>query len=147
MSNNYVKEVIDNIRGFLSNEEEKDYSTYEEQFKKKTYTQKQWEYKMKATQMKENLRKKSTRLQKYEQEMTNLDNLEKMLEEEEELMYKRSWKKLLKNQKINRLIEYYEQPYEKILQIYTKIKDKDVNYDESEGKIKNIDVKNIFENV
>jgi len=112
--------------------------------KDKTYTQKQWQYNMKLSQAKENLRKKSTRLSTREQEIVStFDDLDKLLKEESLFMYKKKWSKLGKRYKVNRLMVYYGKSYSKILEVYNQFKDKDkeIDYDEGEGRIKEIKIK------
>lgn len=141
MSKNYIDDTIEKIRKLTPN-----HPDYVIKRKEKTFTQKQWQYNMKVSQAKENLRKKSTRLSTREEEVvSSLEDLDRLLEEENQILYKKKWSRLGKRLKVNRLMTYYGVSFDKILDIYDKIKDKDVEYSESEGRIKKINVKNIFE--
>lgn len=141
MSNNSIDEIIDNIRKLTPN-----HPGYTIEHKQ-TYTHKQWQFNLKVSQNKENLRKKSKRLSTREEEIVStFDDLDRLLEEESETIYKKKWSRLGKRYKINRLMIYYNKSTNQILEIYDKIKDTDVEYSESEGRIKKITVKNIFKN-
>jgi len=136
MSNTNIEETINIIRKLTPNHP--DYIVK----KGKTFTQKQWQYNMKLAQAKENLRKKSTRLSTREQEVvSSFDDLDRLLEEESLLMYKKKWSRLGKRYKVNRLMVYYGKSYSKILDFYDEFKDKDIDYDEVEGRIKDIKIK------
>jgi hypothetical protein len=138
MSRNNIEQILYNIRKMTPNHPDLKMD------KEKTYTQKQWQFKMKVAESKENLRKKSTRLDTREEEIiTSLDDLDKLLNIETQKMYTKKWKRLSKEFKINSLMNYYNKPIEDILKIYDKIKDNEVEYDEKIGKIKNI-TNNIF---
>lgn len=139
MSKDYINDTIKNIRNLTPN-----YPGYNIK-KGETYTQKQWKFKMKVSQNKENLRKKSVRLSTKDEEIvSSLSDLDKILEEQTELQYKKKWTRLGKRYKINRLMMYYGKSHEMILEVYDKIQSKDVEYDEGDGRIKKITVKDIF---
>ena len=115
--------------------------------REKTHTQKQWEYKMKYQQHKENLRKKSTRLSNKEEEMVDtFEDFDKLLQEETQKKFRKKWSRLSKVSKIDRLMDYYDKSKAEIMKILDKIEDKKVEYNESEGKINKINIDNIFEN-
>ena len=139
MSNhNNIKQVLEKIRALTPNYPD----NYGE--KKQTYTQKKWKFQMKVAQSKENLRKKSTRLSKREEKtVATIDDLDKLLNIESTKMYTKKWRRLTRMFKINRLMNYYGKTMEEILKVYDQIKEKDVEYDEKVGKIKNI-TKKIF---
>lgn len=140
MSKNYIETILDDIRSLTPN-----HPTYQYIRKEETYTQKQWAWQMKVSQSKENLRKKSTRLDKKKEVIATLDDLDKILNIESKKQYTKKWKRLGKRFKINRLMDYYDKSYQEIMKIYNKINHNDIDYDEKEGKIKNIN-NNIFEN-
>ena len=145
MSQNNTQETIERIRKLTPTHP--DHPNYSIKRTEKTFTHKQWQYNMKVSRAKENLRKKSTRLStRNEEVVSTFSDLDKLLEEESMLMYKKKWSRLGKRYKVNRLMIYYGESYNKILEIYDKIKEKDIEYSEEEGRIKNITVKNIFEN-
>ena len=134
---NNTEKIINEIRSLTPN-----YPGYIHK-KEKTYTQKQWEYNMKVSSTKENLRKKSTRLSDKQEEIVSLDELDKILDIESKKVYTKKWSRLGKNFKINRLMEYYDKSFEEVMKVYDQINNKDVEYDETNGKIKNIN-NNIF---
>ena len=115
--------------------------------KEKTHTQRQWEYQMRYQEHKENLRKKSTRLKKREEEIVEtFADFDKILQEETQKKFRKRWSRLSKLSKIDRLMDYYDKTKEEIMKIFDKIEDKKVEYNESEGKINKINIDNIFEN-
>lgn len=145
MSKKGIESIIEEIRKLTPNHP--DYINEKIIEQNKTYTQKQWEFSMKRSQGIEHLRKKSTRLKRREETIiSSLNDLDKILEEESLLIYKKDWKKLNKRLKINRLMNYYGKLYNEILIVFDKFNNKDIEYDKSLGEIKNITVKNIFEN-
>ena len=114
--------------------------------RKKTHTQRQWEYQMKYQSHKENLRKKSTRLSNKEEEIVEtFADFDKILQEETQKKFHKKWSRLSKLSKIDRLMDYYDKSKEEIMKILDKIEDKKVEYNETEGKINKINIDNIFE--
>ena len=139
-SRNYTEEVLEDIRKLTPNHPDFKFKRDD-----KTYTQKQWRYNLNSTQAKENLRKKSTRLSKKEEYIvTTFEDFDRALNLESKNVYTKKWNRLGKRFKINRLMDYYNKTMEEILKIFNKIKNKDVEYDEKEGKILNISDNNIF---
>lgn len=109
--------------------------------KEQTYTQKQWQFNMNASMAKENLRKKSTRLNTRQEEiLTNYDELDKLLNLESTTVYTKKWRRLNKRFKINRLMDYTNKSMIECRNILDKLNDKDIEYDEKEGKIQNIKI-------
>lgn len=145
MSTKHIEEVIKQIRRLTPNHPDYINEKAENIPENKTYTQKQWEFSMKRSQSIENLRKKSSRLKKREDTIiSSLNDLDKILEEESQNMYKKVWKKLSKRFKVNRLMEYYGKTDNEILKVFDKFDNKYIEYDENVGKIKKITIKNIF---
>ena len=137
---NYTEQVLENIRKLTPN-----HPDFKFKREDKTYTQKQWRYNLNLNRMKENLRKRSTRLStKEEHIVTTFEDFDRALNLESKSVYTKKWKRLSKRFKINRLMDYYNKSLEEILKIYSKINDKIVEYDEKEGKILNISDNNIF---
>lgn len=133
-SRNYTEQVLEDIRKLTPNHPDFKYKRED-----KTYTQKQWRFNLNASQAKETLRKKSTRLSNKEEHIvTTFDDFDRALNLESKTVYTKKWKRLGKRFKINRLMDYYNKSMEEILKILDKIKDKNVEYDEKEGKILNI---------
>ena len=132
MTSNNIEQVLYNIRRLTPNHP--NYSIKREE----TFTHKQWKYNMALTAMKENTRKKSTRLStRVEEKITSIDDLNKLLDIESRKQYTKKWNKLTKIFKINRLMTYYNKSFDEILKVFATINDRDVEYDETTGKITN----------
>lgn len=133
-SQNYTEQVLEDIRKLTPNHPDFQYKRQD-----KTYTQKQWRFNLNAAHAKESLRKKSIRLSNREEYIvTTFDDFDRALNLESKTVYTKKWKRLGRRFKINRLMDYYNKTMEQILKIVDKIKNKNVEYDEKEGKILNI---------
>jgi len=136
-----VEKIIEEIRNLTPNRPEISIN------KNQTYTHKQWTYNMKFERTKENLRKKSTRLQTREDNyLDSFDQLDKLLEQDTIKSYQKKWEKLSKRDKINRIMIYYGKSMDEIVKVYDKlINEGQIIYDKKCGKIENIIVNNIFD--
>ena len=141
MTENYIEETLKKIR-----EQTPNHSQYQiQKEREKTFTQKQWDYNMKQTKAKENLRKKSTRLKKREEIIVkSFDDLDRLLDIESQKAYTKKWNRLGKRFKINRLMDYYDKTMIEISKVYDSIDNKDVEYDDKKGVIIKINNNNIF---